>query len=83
MNDPTPSIAYARREQARAWERDAGEPCSRCGVRPDVDCAHRPGSGRPPPAVQASKPKAISGGGRYRAVPHGQGSNFRRPKDPR
>lgn len=32
------------------------EGCSRCGVRPDVDCRHRKGAGSPPPAV-AEPPK--------------------------
>jgi hypothetical protein len=72
--DKTPSMHSVRHKQAAAWASPAmGEPCSFCGVRPDVTCAHREGVGSPPPAiVNAGKPPkrdgrshAIPGGGRY------------------
>jgi len=51
---------------------DPGFPCKRCGVRPDVDCAHRPADpfwsmGPPPPDED----------GRRGTPRPGNGNNFR------
>lgn len=50
--------------------------CPRCGVRGDVDCAHRPGMG-PPPATLTERVdrRTVGGGGQYRFT--GRGHNFR------
>jgi hypothetical protein len=86
--DKTPGIANHRRDQAAAWA-EPGESCSRCGVRADVDCPHRPGVGRPPAAIREAGeppkakcgPKPVNGGGHYRAFPSLMGANFRRKRD--
>lgn len=53
------------------------ESCPRCGVRGDVDCAHRKGMG-PAPVFAEDKPDRrtiAGGGGQYRFT--GRGYNFR------
>lgn len=73
MRDATPHVAFARREQALTWELPhSGSPCALCGVRPDVDCQHRPGVGRPPIALTEETPTD-----RRKVARDGQGLNFR------
>lgn len=94
MNDRTPSEASYRRTQAENWAaRSNSEACSRCGVRGDVDCQHRPGSGQSPAAIMEAsetpkKPdgrerKALGEGGRHRQFPSLRGLNFKRKGDER
>lgn len=50
------------------------EPCSRCGVRADVGCRHRPAAGPPPPAMDPrGKPKKD---GRHKSGSGWQGRAF-------
>lgn len=51
------------------------DPCSRCGVRGDVDCPHRPGIGAAPAALSEATPPD-----KRRLPKPGAGLNFRRIK---
>lgn len=90
MNDDTPGRHSFRHKQAASWA-NPGESCPRCGVRADVDCPHRPGSGKRPATVEeVGKPPvkdrrsaqpAVGGGGHYRQFPGLNGLNFKRKRD--
>lgn len=50
-----------------------GEPCRRCGARPDVDCGHRPVDREWTPPKFVDRPDG-------RKVARGQGHSFHRGK---